>query len=88
MSHSNPISHTTATVGARGRLVLPAVARRELGITEGSRLLITIESPGVVRLTSAEHAADSARGLLRQRAAGRSLADELIEARRREAKDE
>ena len=75
-------------VGDRGRLVLPARARRELGIDRGSRLLLTLEEPGVMKLTSAKAAADKCMGMLRGRAGERSVVDELIAERREAAKHE
>lgn len=86
---TKPITSTyTVRLGDRGRLVLPAAARKELGLDEGSRLILTLEEPGVLRLTSARAAAEKAKGLLAGLGAGRSLADELIAERRQEASRE
>lgn len=84
MSHESQSLTYTLQLGDRGRLVLPVEARRRLGLDTGSRLLLTIEEPGVLRLTSARAAAASCKGMLADLASGRSLADELI-AERREA---
>lgn len=78
-------------LGPRGRLVLPAVVRKRLGLKEGDRLILTVEPDGRMRLASAREAARRARGLLREilpEASRRSLADELIEERRKEARGE
>lgn len=91
MSHDTQTeSNSTCTVqlGARGRLVLPARARRELGLEQGSRMILTIEEPGVLKLTSARAAAESCLGLLRPLGEGRSLAEELIAERREAARRE
>jgi hypothetical protein len=51
-------------------------------------LILTIEAPGVLKLTSAEVAATECQGLLRDLGAGRSLADELVAERHQEAQHE
>lgn len=75
-------------MGDRGRLVLPAQTRKALGLEKGSRLVVTIEEPGVLKLTSNRKAAVSCEGLLKELAGGRSLADELITERREAARNE
>lgn len=75
-------------VGDRGRLVLPAPARNQLGIDRGSRLILTVEEPGVMKLTSAKAAADRCLGILRGSAEDRSVVDELIAERRHASKSE
>ncbi len=68
-------------VGDRGRLVLPAAVRAELGLTVGSRLLLSTESDGSLCLRPYRAVADAGRGLLRGVGAG-SMVDELVEERR------
>ena len=79
-------------VDGRGRVVLPADARRGMGLGEGDRLILTIEEDGSARLVSARVAAREARGILKDLlsgiAPGTSLADELISDRRAEARAE
>ena len=75
-------------VGDRGRLVLPAPARRLLGIEQGSRLLLRVEETGVVTLTSAKAAAERCMGILRASSPDRSMTDELIAERREAARNE
>lgn len=75
----------TVHLGDRGRMVLPARARRELGLEAGSRLILTVEEPGVFRVSSPRAAADRGLGLLRELAGERSLAGELIAERRQDA---
>lgn len=82
------LTRYTIRLGARGRLVLPAAVRKELGLDEGDRLILTVEAPEQLGLTSARVAAASAKGLLRRVAGDRSLADELIAERRQEARGE
>lgn len=79
-----PTTSQTVQLGAKGRLVIPSRARRELGLEQGSRLVLTVEGPGVLKLTSAEVAAAECEGLLADLGTDRSLAEELI-AERHEA---
>lgn len=68
----------------RGRIVLPAGVRAQLGLTTGSRLLLSTESDGSLRLRPYRAVADAGRGLLAGLGAG-SMVDELIEERRASA---
>ena len=71
-------------VGDRGRVVLPAAVRAELGLREGSRLLLRTEPDGSLRLRPYRAVADSGRGLLAGLGSG-SMVDELIAERRAES---
>jgi AbrB family looped-hinge helix DNA binding protein len=73
-------------VADRGRVVLPAGLRRDLGIHTGDRFTVTVDDDGSLRLTRRIDIVKRLRGVYRQLAPGRSLADELIAERRREAK--
>jgi AbrB family looped-hinge helix DNA binding protein len=68
-------------VGDRGRLVLPAPIRAELGLTTGSRLLVSTEPDGTMRLRPYRAVADAGRGLLGGLGPG-SMVDELLDERR------
>jgi AbrB family looped-hinge helix DNA binding protein len=73
-------------VGDRGRLVLPADVRSELGIEAGARMLLSTERDGSLRLRPYRSVADQGRGLLADLApAEASMVDELLEERRHEA---
>ena len=73
-------------VGDRGRLVLPSGVRRELGLEPGSRLLLSTEKDGSLRLRPYRSVADQNRGMLTgSTSAGKSMVDELLAERRREA---
>lgn len=73
-------------VGERGRLVLPAAVRAELGIKPGTRMLLSTEPDGSLRLRPYRVLAEQARGLLAELApADQSMVDELLAERRREA---
>jgi len=74
------------TVGDRGRVVLPASVRSELGLTPGTRLLLSTEDDGSLRLRPYRTVADACLGMLSDLAPdGVSLADELIAERRADA---
>lgn len=75
-------------IGDRGRLVLPAKVRKRLNLRPGDELLLMVEPDGSLRLTNAQQAVRETRGLYRARARHRSLVDELIADRRKEARRE
>jgi AbrB family looped-hinge helix DNA binding protein len=80
------MSHTTeVTVGDRGRLVLPASVRTELGITPGTRMLLSTDDDGSLRLRPFRSVADASLGLFASVGDGSSMAEELIAERRAEA---
>jgi|GEM_PF-1846857 len=73
--------HGEVIVGDRGRLVLPVAVRAQLGLRTGSRLLLSTEADGSLRLRPYRAVADAGRGLLAG-VTGASLVDELIAERR------
>lgn len=73
------------TIGDRGRVVLPAAVRQQLGLTAGTRMLLTTEPDGSLRMRPYRAVADRHRGILADLAEGGSPVDELIAERRREA---
>jgi AbrB family looped-hinge helix DNA binding protein len=73
-------------VGDRGRVVLPADVRSALGLETGSRMLLSTESDGSLRLRPYRSVADQGRGMLVGLVGGdESMVDELLAERRREA---
>lgn len=73
-------------VGDRGRVVLSAEVRHALGLKAGSRMLLSTEEDGSLRLRPYRSVADQGRGMLAGLApAGESMVDELLAERRREA---
>lgn len=75
-------------VGPKGRVVVPALIRRELGIEEGTELMARIEGDGIV-LEPRAAALRRLRALVREKVPeGVSLVDELIAERRDEARRE
>jgi AbrB family looped-hinge helix DNA binding protein len=85
MSHSDAYQ---VQLGDRGRLVLPAEIRRRLKLKQGDELVVTVETDGSLRLAGARHVVRETRGLYKSRTGKRSLVDELIAERRKEARRE
>lgn len=74
-------------IGAQGRVVLPAAIREELALKEGDELVVHAEGERLI-LERREALLAEMREELRAAAGDRSLVDELIAERRREASDE
>jgi AbrB family looped-hinge helix DNA binding protein len=73
---------------SNGRIVIPASARRALGIEPGDELILVVED-GEIRLRTAGQAARKAQDLVRRYSRpGESLADSLVADRRDEASRE
>jgi AbrB family looped-hinge helix DNA binding protein len=72
------------TVGERGRVVLPSAVRAELNLKPGTRMLLSTEKDGSLRLRPYRVVAEQSRGLLRDLPGG-SMVDELLAERRAEA---
>nr|WP_274602257.1 AbrB/MazE/SpoVT family DNA-binding domain-containing protein [Sphingomonas sp. CFBP 8760] len=71
-----------------GKLVIPALMRRELGIGAGDTVMVDIDN-GELRVRSVSKALERARAILRRHIPeGTNLADELISDRRAEAEHE
>ena len=71
-----------------GKLVIPALMRRQLGIGTGDTVLVDVDN-GELRVRSVKRAIERARAILRKHIPEvESLADELIADRRREAERE
>jgi AbrB family looped-hinge helix DNA binding protein len=71
-----------------GKLVIPALMRRELGIVAGDTVLVDIDN-GELRVRSVSKALERARTILRRYIPdGVNLADELSADRRAEAEHE
>lgn len=82
------MAHTErqVVVGDRGRVVLPSDVRSALGLKPGSRMLLSTEKDGSLRLRPYRSVADQGRGMLASLAPiGDSMVDELLAERRREA---
>jgi AbrB family looped-hinge helix DNA binding protein len=76
----------TARLEKSGRILIPAPIRRQLGLSEGSQVMVKVESSGALEITSRAQALAKVRGGIRQYIpAGRDLVAELIQDRRAEA---
>ena len=72
-------------LGGNGRIVLPAPARRALGIEPGDELIVVVEG-NEIRLLTVEEAARRAQDLVRRYISpDLSLADSLVTERHEEA---
>jgi len=75
----------TTRLERSGRILIPAAVRRQLGLSEGSQVVVKVDESGALQVTSRLRALDQARGEIRKFIpAGRDLADELIQDRRAE----
>ena len=75
-------------VNENGRVVIPAEFRKTLGIKAGDEVIARVEEDEL-RITTVKSRIARAQRLVRQYIKpGRSLADELIAERRREARNE
>lgn len=70
-------------VGDRGRVVLPAALREELGLRQGDVLTVTLEGDQLVASTPR-----AALDRVRARVRGTGVVEELLEDRRRQAEAE
>ena len=73
------------TIREGGRLVIPSAYRKALGIKPGDEVILVLED-GEIRVISTRQAITRAQTLLRRYIPkGRSLSEELIKERRKEA---
>ncbi|HYO00717.1 MAG TPA: MraZ N-terminal domain-containing protein [Mycobacterium sp.] len=70
----------TATMGDRGRLVIPATLRERAGLVEGQPVVLLETAKGIVLLTR-----EQLKELVRADLNGLDLVAELVSERRREA---
>jgi AbrB family looped-hinge helix DNA binding protein len=84
MWYTEAVSGTwLATMGDRGRLVIPAALRERAGLREGDELVLLDCQNGIVLLTR-----DQLKSRVRADLAGTDLVEDLLEERRRTAKSE
>jgi AbrB family looped-hinge helix DNA binding protein len=75
-------------VNENGRVVIPSAIRKALGIDVGDELIARVEDDEL-RITTVKRQIERAQRLVRKYVKpGRSLVDELIAERRREARSE
>ena len=85
---SEPNPEYTLQVGEGGNLLLPVPVQQQLNLKLGDRLTMTVEADGSLRLVSLRQQVQKLQGLFKDIAPGVSLADELIQERREEARRE
>jgi AbrB family looped-hinge helix DNA binding protein len=79
----------TTRIEKSGRILIPAAVRRQLGLSEGSQVLVKVEEPGALQVTSRSQALARVREEIRKYIpAGEDLAGELIRDRRAEVEHE
>ena len=76
----------TIDIGDTGNLMLPSEVCRQLNLKAGDRLSLTVESDGSLRLVNIRTQVAKFQGIFKDIAPGVSLADELIQERRKEAR--
>ena len=87
LCHNATVTAIPVRVGPKGRVVVPAPFRRELGIEEGTELMARVEGDGIV-LEPRAAALRRLRELFAHVPRDVSLVDELIAERREEARRE
>lgn len=79
----------TTRLEKSGRILIPAAARRHLGLSEGSPVLIRVEESGALQVTSRSQALASVRAEIRKYIPpAHDLALELIRDRQAEVERE
>ena len=82
------MSDVRTKIGVGGRVVIPARYRKRIGVEVGDEVVLQLDGEGV-RLLTPRQAVKQAQDLVRKYVpAGRSLSDELLEDRRKEAERE
>jgi AbrB family looped-hinge helix DNA binding protein len=79
------MSSHRAKIGPRGRLIIPAAQRRELGLEVGDDVILTIKD-NELRVSTLRHRIERVQALVRKRnPRGERLSEALIRHRRAEA---
>jgi AbrB family looped-hinge helix DNA binding protein len=82
--HNQGVSPVPVHLGAKGRVVLPASIRRQLGLEQGAELLARVEGEGIV-LEPRGAALRRLRSFFDGVPSGTSLVDDVLAERRRDA---
>lgn len=78
-----------AALDSRGRLLIPAEIRKQMGLKEGDRVLVEPVGPAEFKVVVLRDAVERARGMYSHlRSPGEKVSDELIAERRRECEEE
>ena len=81
---STSVPQQTVEIGENGSLLLPESIRHHLNLQPGDKLILMLESDGSLRLSSLRNQIQMLQGKYKDIAPGVSLADELIQERRRD----
>ena len=81
---STSVPQQTIEIGENGSLLLPESIRHHLNLQPGDKLILMLESDGSLRLSSLRNQIQMLQGKYKDIAPGVSLADELIQERRRD----
>ncbi|MBC7982717.1 MAG: AbrB/MazE/SpoVT family DNA-binding domain-containing protein [Candidatus Obscuribacterales bacterium] len=79
---------TCVTLDRTGRILIPAAFRKKLGLNLGTRLILRLRNERFELVTAARAVKDAQKLVQRRLPAKSKLADELIQARRKEAANE
>ena len=85
---SQPLQQYQIQLESGGCLILPLSLQQQLNLKEGDRFILIVEADKSLRLVSLPEQVQKLQGLFKDIAPGISLADELIEDRRQEARRE
>jgi bifunctional DNA-binding transcriptional regulator/antitoxin component of YhaV-PrlF toxin-antitoxin module len=78
-----------ASIDSKGRLFIPSEIRKETGLGERESVVVQAVGPGEFKVTGVKHLVARSVGMYRHlRRDDESVADELIEERRREARSD
>lgn len=76
------------SIAPRGRVVIPAPVREQLGWQPGDELILTVQRDGSLRARSVRQVAKGTAGIFKGLAPRRRLVEELLEERRLDARRE
>jgi AbrB family looped-hinge helix DNA binding protein len=79
LPNEHPTTQYVLQVGAKGRLVLPALLRKQLDLQQGDRVLLTVEPDGNLRLTSLKAQVKRLRGILKRPIEGEPPVEVVIQ---------
>jgi bifunctional DNA-binding transcriptional regulator/antitoxin component of YhaV-PrlF toxin-antitoxin module len=88
ISPSQPLEQYSIQLGSGGCLILPVSLQQQLNLKEGDRFILIVEADKSLRLVSLPEQVRKLQGLFKDIAPGVSLADELIQDRRQEVRQE
>jgi AbrB family looped-hinge helix DNA binding protein len=87
INYNGRVESYTTHLEKSGRILIPAAVRRQLGLSEGSPVLVKVEESGALKVTSRSQALAKFRKRIRKHIpAGQDLAEQLIRDRRAEVK--